>query len=921
MSNSIKTELRNAIMKLKTLDKITCASDINEVQIIIRQLYLKNLLPGFATAAQIIGVDHYIFDWTDIAKNEYNDLLTVLISLFNQVWPKSGEEIVVFNLFKIDHSFAFIYETIYVLNQELNRKPIEVTEVITELLNDDNFLCISFLHICREKAALIKQHERTIKYLPEISIEKLDGTIAEYLQTIIALPNCVANKFESKIPYIFIPKNYAHLLLKHFLKALNFISKCEDTQIFNLEFLSQLLTRIVINFYNVADRDKNFINFLHILNELAKTHQHTHNILQTIFLKVSGNAAHTLALIMLKSNINIYLLLGDAVQQSETWNLCFLYKLTTQRAPEKNEELEALVEYLAIVNKAELLPKLLQQLTGAWCRRYALQQLTNMEHIIMSKLLILTAKHLYATRKNDDIKDSNLFNFKKSLFTGLKNHLESPDNLKRMIGMKTVEIVFNYAETDEKSEEERLHFDYEKYDTTSKGQILTELDEIGEVKEYKLKSEKAFEVDMQCLETLLEDFMSAEDGKETVPVTLTNQNTEIIEEIKREEETANISTTNKVETVKMELDSDDDDFPAYDMSNDIPQIMEKRPKFVLDLLHTLSTKCDSYDIFETALSSAEQMIRTQLPQHDPKLAVDLMKIFLHLDMEYYYENFERTKYNCVLAICVIQPELCAKYICGEFHTDNSCYNANLRIFMLEVLTGAVKELSGATLKEEDSDDELMYAQKKRYVEVNHVRKFNFKDENKTRLAEAERIIQERLKDKTRRFISKTTFEKNQAKPNPFHAVAGTFFFSLVRGQRTQQMIYSKTDRIAHDIDIMLLVYFMRTVAVIVMGAQNCPIIPIITREVFDLCTFIRFSAEPRVRLAVMELIGITLVTTPRFILVEQFTEQILEIENWLRDIIKSPYVGGESSDECRTLATQILQKLYAARNEEASQLM
>ncbi|BFF90414.1 telomere length regulation protein TEL2 homolog [Drosophila madeirensis] len=78
------------------------------------------------------------------------------------------------------------------------------------------------------------------------------------------------------------------------------------------------------------------------------------------------------------------------------------------------------------------------------------------------------------------------------------------------------------------------------------------------------------------------------------------------------------------------------------ISSDISNTLEQRPKFLLDLLQLLRSKCENYQVFEGALGTDEQLIRGQLARHDAKLALDLIRLFITLEMKFYFEDFERT---------------------------------------------------------------------------------------------------------------------------------------------------------------------------------------------------------------------------------------------------------------------------------------
>lgn len=906
---TLRHEIQNAIKELRQLKAMVSSKDVEYVKGILEQLWLKNCLPGFTTAEKICKLDTDTVPWYLIASDEYSNLLQAVSHLITNEWPGQtvdSNEIAIFNLFKIDNNFEFIMESWLCLTKYLEKTPQSIMAIFEFLLEDNSLLPVTFLLICKEKAELMKQFKSTINTLPEPKIEQFNIKIKEFLQLLMSLPTRLANALCGQIKDIYMANNYAKKILQHILKAIWFLIHCEDKekQFFDIKFLSNLLSRLVLDFGNNLENNTGLFEFLQILQELCAYPQ-AQKCIEEIFLLIDDNytSIYRLALCMLNGSLDVYKILGDCAQRNELWQLCFLHKLVVQKLPYNDTALLTLVRYISSVDDG-MLRQLLENVLNVWSKRIALQKLSQMEHLNLSKLLIISAKFYYS---NGRYKTQEDFEIKSLLHKGLRHHLECPDSLQRHIGMKTVEMVFNFITGPNAQEEEQLRFDYDGILDTPKGEILKEIDILNN--SIQLENKATEYANATNLEILLENFM-------------TNKNTEITS-LRCSHPTAQQVPDKKVDddieidqppakSPKMELDSDDDDdLKPYDMSNDTPQILEKRPKFLLDLLSTLSTKCENYEYFESALSTAENLIRTQLPKSDARIGVDLMQLFLTLDMQYYYENFDETKFKCCVAICSIHPAECAEYICRQFHTDNSCYNANLRILMLQILAGTVKELCGADENVNENYNSMNSITAA--TPATHLRKFQFDNEHQKSLALARQTIRLRLREKTKRYFSKAKMNC-KTKPNRFHSVVGTFFFSLIRGNRTKQMLYVKYDRIAQDIDTMLLVNFLHTLSIIVMGAQNCPILPTIAREVFDMCAFVRFSSEPRVRLSCLELLGITLVTTPEYILIEQFNDRLLELRYWLEDFIKSPLIGGESSEECRELASQILNTCYKILN-------
>lgn len=895
-SESTRGALAKAIADLRDVPHVHSSDDAKRVEAILLSLILNGSMPGYTTPEHLVGLDCQAIDWSSLAYAEYAGLLTQLSRLFTETWPEPNQDVKVFNMFKMDYSTDYTHVAFDTLQQQLQRLPKRASSLLAALLQDEQVVAISLLHILRQRGGLMQRFARTIKVLPERQVEEHDAKTNLYFQLLIGLPNLVANKLGRQLPEIFSPVSYGRLLLSQWIKALHFVLQCgSSTNYFDLTPLSSLLSRVLNHFYDAATLK----SLLRVLEDYAQAPK-PRMVVQQILRELEPSACFKVAQGALNNDLDLYMLLGPAALDTPHWQHCLLQKLPHQRTPTANAALLQLVNYLQKVAPSRL-QLLFVQLLGIWSKRLSLQKLSSQEHLGVCKLLLLSGK------LNDNLKSEH----KKQLHDGLAHHLQSPDSVQRYLGMKTVELLYNSSEKANVKEEDRLRFNYDALKETPHWQILEELDELANHK-FPSKNDRSVRVGPELLERLEKHMAEFIEGDEQIPKRKLDEKTSKI---------VNMQLDSDLDSDDEEEPKNEDDLKPFDMSNDISTSQEQRPKFLLDLLHLLRTKVSNYQIFEAALNTAEQLIRSQLAHHDVKLAIDLLQLFLTLEMQYYYENFNRTQFQCCVAICVSHPGECVQMLCQEFHTDNTRYAANVRILILQVIAATAKELAGNAQTQDQIDDLVPPASKQ-------PRKFQLnleEDEAARRLAAAQRIIRERLRSKTRRFLSKPKITSEiSAKTNPFHAVAGTFFFGLVRGSRTRQMLYVKYDSIVHDIDTQLLVNMLHTLAVLVMCSQNCPLLPAMTREIFDLCTFVRFNAEARVRAGTLQLLGVALVTTPAHLLVAHFAESLNELQRWLEEFVRSPLVGGESSDECRELAEQILSTCYklfdTAMQEQARNL-
>lgn len=87
---------------------------------------------------------------------------------------------------------------------------------------------------------------------------------------------------------------------------------------------------------------------------------------------------------------------------------------------------------------------------------------------------------------------------------------------------------------------------------------------------------------------------------------------------------------------------------------------------------------------------------------------------------------------------------------------------------------------------------------------------------------------------------------------------------------------------------------------------GCPIISRITPEVLQLGFALRFHAEPKIRLAVLQMLAATLLVTPKSLLQLHFSEYLIEMKNWLEEYLSFNIVKGEKNIECRQMTENVL---------------
>jgi clathrin interactor 1 len=346
------------------------------------------------------------------------------------------------------------------------------------------------------------------------------------------------------------------------------------------------------------------------------------------------------------------------------------------------------------------------------------------------------------------------------------------------------------------------------------------------------------------------------------------------------------------------IDSDDDeDLPAYDLSNDTIVSKEKCPTYLIDLKNGLLVD-ENPELFEMSVQAAEDLIWQQLPNNDSKIAIELLRIFLFLEQKCYMENFDEKILRSAIAICSVHPKAATEYLCQEFHSESTKYSVYKRVLMLEILGETARQLSKLDAKQ--------VAETVPKSEPVTVKKLLGPSDDNIRQNTARRLLRARIERKTRRFATKTRNPLQGGVRNRFAEVAGYFFFPLLHGFGKQQFIFTTKNNFKCDTDNLLLIHFLQTIAHIMLSAENCLLAPKFAREILSLSQLLRYSAEPRVRLGVLQMISAIFLAVPKSLLQTEFSGELMELKLWLEGCIENVVINNEPNEECRQMAHHLL---------------
>ncbi|XP_053671655.1 uncharacterized protein LOC128721879 [Anopheles nili] len=878
--------------------------------------------------------------WDQFAAEAYPSLLEDLIPLVAHL-----EQTLLYRLVTLDATALFPHEMINILTERsvLHSSSCEVAlQLLTHLLEDTSVLPAAFI---------------------QFSIEHNDVQcydFNQFLHLLVAVPNKVANVLMGKTPEFLLPMAYSRILFRQYMRTI--VTLHEAATFYGTEeifipkrggsigskFLSSLLSKLVTDFHQNRQSPP-LRAALRLLLDGSMRSPNIGNFIRQIFDQLNPAAVEIVAYIALSERMDLSPIFGDSL--SASWSYVLLQKIPLYNYYPNNEALiQELIIQLGRISSRDgkedktqqgdtPLRRLIEQLLVVWSSRTAIQRTSLEQHLYVTKL-VLVAVSEQATR-DFDWTSSYGDKYRRFLFDGLTVHLESPIKEVRCIGMITAEVIMGLIDDkhDEKpsggdsKNENRLRFDYQGFDAATLA-LIDKLRSLGQkrhepnIDEAQTQQSNKQEALEQAVKELIEDGTT----REIIPPSLIKS------------ETSNLATKVTLNKVKIEpqvdsdddeklpddlesLDSDDDELPAYDMSNDTNIDVERyRPKYLLDMRDALIETDPNVapEAFEMAVDVAPKLISQQLPNNDAKLALDLLNIFLTLEEKTHMPTFSERKFSAMVEICIVFPKECATFLCREFHAEVSRYALNRRIFMLDVIAEVAKVLSNfkpsSNADQREDSAPIVSHSAPPHGAKNHKNQLTlmFRDEAEkiSRREEAERVVRERIELKTRRFRTGCRNRSNsvvQTSVNRYADVAGWFFFPLVQGFGGNRFIFTAGLKLPYDAEDLLLVSFLQALSVLMICAENCPIAGRMAREVFSLANLLRYSDEPKIRLSVLQLFAAIFLAIQSDLLHVQFHQELLELKDWLEECIQDDVVRkAETNEECRQLARHVLSMCYDA---------
>ncbi|XP_049534057.1 telomere length regulation protein TEL2 homolog [Anopheles darlingi] len=928
---------------------ITCEEDRRQINEKLAQLL--ECLPGPVQPSELLAcsLDEGMSTvWDKFTDEALPGLLEDLVHLLDDL-----EEPLLNRLVQLDANLSFPLETINMLTKAAtatHHGRNRVLKLLIRLLTDESVLPAAFIYESQRSKA-------TESCSPQHSL----------VQLLAAIPSRIANVLRERLPVELHPREYGRIMLRQFLRTIATIGELvkfygpatvlAPTGPIGPAFFSSLLSKLVIDFNE--DRQSPALKASLILllrnsggslGDLSDKEASLAHFNRCIVTGLSASAVEIVALIALRERIDLLSVFRDgtntesAIKIPVSWSYVLLQKIPLYNYYKSEVIIEELVHLLARISSkshtkngaSTVLEQLMQQLLVVWSSRTSIQRTSFEQHIYVTKLLLLSVAYCCTGHRQIAKQTQQKEACRRLLFDGFQVHLESPMKQMRCTGMITAEVIegqFNAGDTTMG----RLQFEYDDFDAATKA-LIEQLRTFGDrcrPTDDIIEAETLERIDWAA-ELLLSPIEKEESERaEARPIAASTQKptTNPVQDSDDDDDDAVDARKQNQKVVQRDLadpveqlDSDDDeDLPAYDMSNDTKIDVERhRPRYLLDLRDTLvdpEAVNQQPERFEMAMEAAPELIAQQLPHNaDAKLAQELLQLFLVLECRTHMPTFSERKFAALVAIGVAFPEQAATFLCSEFHAEVGRHNVNRRIFMLDVLAETAKVLSNVRPSAAVPSDETPSDPKPTQRPTQKLLlMFRDEAEQRTKHEEAERILRERLERKTRRFGSRKrqkTAEQERELVNRYADVAGYFFFPLLQGFGGNRFIFTAGLKFPYDAENLLLVSFLQTLAVLMVCAENCPIAPRMVREVFALASLLRYSEEPRVRLAVLQLLAAIFLAmkSAGSLLRQQFERELLELREWLeQDCIQLDVLRrGEPNEECRELGRHVLTMCYDA---------
>ncbi|NXD27872.1 TELO2 protein, partial [Spelaeornis formosus] len=534
-------------------------------------------------------------------------------------------------------------------------------------------------------------------------------------------------------------------------------------------------------------------------------------------------------------------LLGNLVVKSKKAEFVMTQKMLLLQYGHTTAVLQNLLGYLSLDSlRRTLLLRVLKELLETWSSSSAVKHSPAEQQLYISKAILICLYHL----KEPEI-ESCRQELLTSMMEGVKCHLDSNLPQLRRLGMVVAESISLKINT----EEPVLKFEYE------------EDDETRELKSLLVHTPSC------CVVPSLPDDKSEKAGAALPLVPESNEKSHREASVMPNEDS------------DAELDSDDELIP-YDMSEDkVPKI--KAPVYIRDCIEVLTeSRSEDVDRWEATVKALESLVRKN-PEATREVSVELAKILLHLEQKTCIEGFVELRQRAQVAVLTTDPIPVAKYLTSQFYSLN--YSLCQRMDILDVLVLAAQELSCPKFHGKTKHS----GAQKPCIQL-----LPGSDSSKGWRI----IVDERIKSKTRRFDTGQSRVEQTSCPNEFNSVAGYFFFPLIQHFDRPLTTFDLLGE-----DHLVLGRLVHTLAILMYLAVNTMAVTAMGKALLEFVWALRFHTDSYVRQGILSCISSLLLSVPTERILADMTEELLETQSWLGDVMEKDPDG-----DCRRLALQNL---------------
>ena len=680
---------------------------------------------------------------------------------------------------------------------------------------------------------LLVQQSRVSRYLAndhhKLSQDVFESKLWEQLTTlIVSFPQRVANKMRQNCSSLFYPDSYFKMIADQILVALEKLhenlSMSHDC---SLKFVAQLLGRLCM----VGQAEKTFSILLPALEKWLGKSPLWSRICERLITGVPDNTMEHVAegiLQLANSSTLVDKLFGDSVLTNSKLKYLLTTKFLLMRSYTNINILVNIIGYLSGCKQRHLLLEVALKLFDVWSDKSAIKHTTYDQHFYVTCATVLSFGHL-----NAEEKQTQRHVILTKLLVGVQSHLESPLEKVRRVGMVVAECVTASLEPNG----EKLSFEYTEDEET---RLLKSLAKGKVNRNFNGKERKK-----------LNDF-------EKFAKPSANGTTAI--------KHAADSTAKNASSD--DGDNDDDDLLPYDLDeeDDAGDVL-KSPKYLRDCIEGLVTSEDPSKT-EATLKNIEKIVSASLDDLED-VCVELVKVLLHLQDRYSTDRFYELRHNAMVSVSVRCPQQVSCYLTEEFFAPN--YNLQQRLDMLNVLADTAQQLS--------SPSEI---QKIRSVP----RKYSFQQVSSSSFDQVvpdwQKIVQERIDKKTKRFAKGPT--KPQPKPvaNKFSSVAGFFFFPLMKNFDSK---VNTLDLLGDD--TLILGRLVYTLGIVMYSARETPMARNMGTALLEFAWALKYHEEPFVRQALIFAQAMVAVSVPSSTLLSDTPRELFELHDWLTTVVQT----------------------------------